>query len=112
MNSPADVKRAWEYVTNFNIPTLSIEGRDKWRQLIERLSVEEFQRACRESRGRNVEALKFRPSIEEFFAYAKRGKSATRLPAHLPRDTTHVASLETNQEQLAICRALLKKESA
>ena len=86
MNSPEDESRAWQFVRGFDVPPLTDQRRQEWRGLIKILSVEQFQRGCREARRRPENQLHLRPSPEAFLAYSTRSM-ASYYPAHEMYDT-------------------------
>ena len=85
MNDSRDVQRAWRFIEGFHVPQLTAEERGMWTNIIERLTVDEFQRGCRKSRERPVEHVHLRPSPEAFRAYAK-GQSPPRIPVFPPKE--------------------------
>ena len=83
MNELNDTRRAWRFVDGFDMPALTDAKRSEWSTLIASLSVVEFQVACRAARSRPVDALRWRPSVEEMRGYVTAGTarpSKTAVP--------------------------------
>lgn len=97
MNEDHDVKRAWTFVTGFDVPLLTTEVRDEWLTIIATLSADEFQRAARTARvDRPVKDRHLRPSPQAFLGYASTGTT---------RD--HQAEYDRTQRFLAEQRAVV-----
>jgi hypothetical protein len=110
MNEPNDTQRAWTFVSGFDVPKMNDATQAAWQSVIDRLTVDQFQRAARTSRNvRPVEQRHLRPSTEAFMGYAAGGsvsanEAIAETSRHLAeqRDTTPAGN---DHVQLVIAEA-------
>lgn len=84
MREKADIERAWEFIVGFDSPRMDVSLRDQWKDLIEFMPVEDWERAVDQCFERPMRARSFRPSVSEFRGFAAPAPPARAVGGVVP----------------------------
>lgn len=105
MKDRNDMNRAWTRICGWRVPVMTTEEKSAWLRLIEELTYEQFQTACRAATQRPADRQPFRPGVEEFRGYAISG---TRyVPPPHPDGPAPESDMTMSSTRLAEVRGIL-----